>query len=121
MRILIAEDERVTRVSLARQLESWGHSVTSAEDGQSAWDAFGAAEFDLVITDRAMPVMNGLQMVSAIRRLEPDVPIILLTGFGDIMEAAGEHPEGVTLVLAKPVTLAVFRQALVEATCQSRL
>ena len=51
MRILIAEDERITRMSLARQLGSWGHEVIAAGDGEEAWQQLAAAEFDIVITD----------------------------------------------------------------------
>jgi sigma-B regulation protein RsbU (phosphoserine phosphatase) len=67
MRILIAEDERITRTTLARQLGSWGHEVTAAEDGQQAWERLGAAEFDIVITDWEMPRLSGLELVRRIR------------------------------------------------------
>jgi sigma-B regulation protein RsbU (phosphoserine phosphatase) len=67
MRILIAEDERITRTTLARYLQAWGHEVTAAEDGQQAWDAFGAGEFDIVITDWDMPRVSGVELVRRIR------------------------------------------------------
>ena len=51
MRILIAEDERITRMTLARQLQSWGHEVVAAEDGQIAWEKFSAGVFDIILTD----------------------------------------------------------------------
>jgi sigma-B regulation protein RsbU (phosphoserine phosphatase) len=69
MRILIAEDEGITRATLARQLRSWGHEVTAAEDGQQAWDYLaGDAEFDVVITDWEMPRMSGVELVGRFRR-----------------------------------------------------
>jgi phosphoserine phosphatase RsbU/P len=70
MRILIAEDERITRMTLARQLTSWGHEVTAAEDGQQAWERLSApdaAEFDIVITDWEMPRVSGVELVRRIR------------------------------------------------------
>jgi two-component system sensor histidine kinase EvgS len=67
MRILIADDERITRMTLARQLQGWGHEVTVAEDGQQAWEAFAAGEFDLELTDWEMPRMSGPELVHRIR------------------------------------------------------
>jgi sigma-B regulation protein RsbU (phosphoserine phosphatase) len=67
MRILVAEDERITRTSLARQLTTWGHAVTAVEDGALAWEAMGPAEFDIVITDWEMPRMSGVELVQHIR------------------------------------------------------
>jgi sigma-B regulation protein RsbU (phosphoserine phosphatase) len=71
MRILIAEDERITRMALARQLRAWGHDVEAVEDGQLAWERFagaaGADDFDLVITDWEMPRVSGPELVRRIR------------------------------------------------------
>jgi sigma-B regulation protein RsbU (phosphoserine phosphatase) len=72
MRILIAEDERITRTTLARQLQAWGHDVTAAEDGQHGWELFQtgapAGGFDMVITDWEMPRLSGVDLVRHIRR-----------------------------------------------------
>jgi sigma-B regulation protein RsbU (phosphoserine phosphatase) len=104
MRILIAEDERVTRVSLARQLESWGHSVTSAEDGQAAWDAFGATEFDLVITDWEMPHLSGVELIQRIRQRSGGnyVYIVLLTGRTNKADIVGGIEAGADDFISKP-------------------
>jgi sigma-B regulation protein RsbU (phosphoserine phosphatase) len=67
MRIPIAEDERITRMTLARQLQGWGHEVTAAEDGQDACEKYLAGEFDIVITDWEMPRVSGVEFVSHIR------------------------------------------------------
>ena len=68
MRILIAEDERITRRSLQRQLESWGHDVVAAEDGAAAWEQFQQRPFDIVVTDWDMPYMDGRELIQHIRR-----------------------------------------------------
>ncbi len=68
MRILIAEDERITRASLARQLEALGHTVTAAEDGESAWAQFKPDAFDMVITDWEMPKVSGVELIRRIRQ-----------------------------------------------------
>ena len=76
---------------------------------------FVAGRFDLVIVDRAMPVMNGEQVAMEIKKISPATPVILLTGFGDLMNAAGEMPPGIDLVVGKPVTLKVLRDSITKA------
>jgi CheY-like chemotaxis protein len=72
------------------------------------------AAFDVVILDRAMPGLSGDQVAVAIKEFKPDLPVILLTGFGNMMQAAGETPPGIDLVLGKPVTIAGLRAALAQ-------
>lgn len=67
MRILVAEDERITRRSLQRQLESWGHDVVAAEDGAIAWVQFQQQQFDIVVTDWDMPNVDGQELIERIR------------------------------------------------------
>lgn len=67
MRILIAEDERITRATVERHLRHWGHEVVAAEDGEQAWQAFDEGEFDIVITDWEMPRLSGVELVRRIR------------------------------------------------------
>jgi FixJ family two-component response regulator len=68
------------------------------------------------MTDRAMPEMNGDQLAVEVKKLNPIQPIILLTGFGDLMTGAGEQPPGVDLVVSKPFTLATLRSAMSKVT-----
>jgi len=78
MRILIVDDERqITRV-LRTSLQSSGYEVTVANNGLEAFDLFAAVKPDLIITDLAMPEMNGLELTRAIRRLA-ETPIIVLS------------------------------------------
>ena len=86
MRVLIAEDERITRMTLARQLQAWGHDVTAAEDGQQAWEQFsGGVPFDIVITDWEMPQVSGVELVGRIRKTPRGLYtyIIMLTSRSD--------------------------------------
>ena len=81
MKILIAEDELVSRKLLARTLSQWGHEVSAACDGQEAWEMLQAEGMHFVITDWMMPRMNGIELCKQIRCLCEDhlVYIILLT------------------------------------------
>lgn len=68
MRVLIAEDERITRRSLERRLVEWGHDVACASDGTEAWSMFEARPFDAVLSDWEMPGLDGIELVRRIRR-----------------------------------------------------
>lgn len=80
-RILIAEDEAPLRNLMRMSLESDGHQVVSASDGEEALRMFSVAPFDLVILDVMMPRMNGFSVCREIRT-RSDVPIIMLTALG---------------------------------------
>ena len=73
-------------------------------------------QYDLIITDRAMPDMSGDQLALSAKRIAPHVPILMLTGFGDFMIARGEHPVGVDAVVSKPITIEALREAIGDVT-----
>lgn len=104
MRILVAEDERITRVSLVRQLESWGHSVAAVEDGQAAWEQFQSSTFDLVLTDWEMPRLSGVELIQQIRQGTGGkfVYIIMLTGRSDKADLVRGIEAGADDFVAKP-------------------
>ena len=116
LRILVVEDEPLVREVISVYLDEDHHQVVTAENGREGVEKFKAGEFDVVMTDRAMPEMNGDQLAVEIKKLRPGQPIILLTGFGDLMSVAGEQPPGVDLVVSKPFTLATLRNAIAKAT-----
>jgi len=65
-----------------------------------------------------MPEMGGDQVAATIEREHPEVPVIMLTGFGDLMTAKGEHPAGVDAIVSKPVTLDALNQAIKKVTAK---
>jgi CheY-like chemotaxis protein len=69
-------------------------------------------KFDVVFLDRAMPGLSGDQTAELIKQAHPDLPVIMLTGFGALIEVTGSRPKAVDAVLGKPVTLSVLRQTL---------
>lgn len=115
LRILVVDDEPLVIDIVSEYLTGDGHSVETATNGREAFEKFRAGKFDLVLTDRGMPEMNGDQLAAAIKQIAPQQPVILITGFGDIMNAAGEKPDGVDLILGKPITLNQLRQAVATA------
>jgi signal transduction histidine kinase len=114
LRILVVEDEPLVREVLSVYLAEDQHEVEVAENGREGLEKYQAGTFDLVMTDRAMPEMNGDQLAIEIKKLRPDQPILLLTGFGDLMTGAGEQPPGVDLVVSKPFTLTTLRSAIAK-------
>ena len=114
LRILVVEDEPLVREVLNVYLTEDRHQVVMAANGREALEVFRAGAFDLVLTDRAMPEMNGDQLAAEVKKLKPEQPLILLTGFGDLMTGAGEQPEGVDLVVSKPFTLSMLRGAIAQ-------
>jgi phosphoserine phosphatase RsbU/P len=67
MKILIAEDDRVSRILLSEVLANLGHEVIAVEDGQKAWEAYSSQPVPLLISDWMMPSMNGLELSRKIR------------------------------------------------------
>ncbi len=118
LRILVVEDEPLVREVLGVYLAEDNHNVTTAENGREGLEKFRAGEFDLVMTDRSMPEMNGDALAAEIKKLRPAQPVLLLTGFGDIMSGAGEKPAGVDLVVSKPFTLTTLRSAIAKVTAK---
>jgi PAS domain S-box-containing protein len=114
LRVLVIEDDERVRTVAARFLERAGHRVETACDGQQGLARFRAERFDLVVTDRAMPGMSGDQVAEAVKALAPEVPVIMLTGFADMMETAGEMPHGVDFLLPKPLTWSGLQGALAK-------
>lgn len=112
LRILVIDDNEPVRQLITEYLKADGHTVELAADGHEGLGKASEGRFDLVITDSAMPGMSGSELAAAIKTTNQDIPIIMLTGFGDIMKRQNELPAGVDMVLAKPVTRDAFRDAI---------
>ena len=114
LRVLIVEDEPKILSLVQEYLAADRHSVEVATDGRDGLEKLRTGKFDLIVTDRSMPRMNGEQLAVAAKRMRPDTPIVLLTGFGDVMDAEGDRPEGVDMIVSKPVTLGALRAAMTK-------
>jgi CheY-like chemotaxis protein len=100
--ILIIDDDRQMRRLLTRILKGAGHAVREAENGRRGIELFSQLRPALVITDILMPDMEGIETILALRRGEPELPIIAISGGIDplILSAAGKL--GATATLRKP-------------------
>ena len=88
--------------------------VTTAGDAHEALEKFRTDQFDLVITDRAMPDISGDALAASIKQLKPREPVIMLTGFADLVNETGQRSKNVNLVLSKPARLDDLRRAILE-------
>ena len=118
LHVLLVEDDALVRETLVEHLSAEGHMVTSAGNGSEGLAKFNAGWFDVVLTDRAMPEMNGAYLAAAIKRKVPTKPVILLTGFSEVMEG-DDCPEGVDVVVEKPISRATLREALAKVMLPS--
>jgi two-component system cell cycle response regulator CpdR len=116
-RILIAEDDDAIRNLVVRALGEDGHDLTVAADGAAALDALSRhnGEFDLLLTDVKMPIMDGIALALAAGRHHPDVAIMLMTGYADQRERAHELDALVHDVIAKPFSVEQIKGAVREA------
>jgi PAS domain S-box-containing protein len=114
LHILVVEDEPMVRGIEVEYLVSDGHAVETAADGCEGLSKFRAGKFDLVLVDRAMPQVNGDQLTEAIKEVDPDMPVILVTGFADTL--GDNHKRWrANLVLSKPFSHASLREAVGRA------
>jgi len=120
LHILLVEDEAAVAASLAECLTGEGHRIVATSNAAEALREFAPARFDLVITDLAMPGLGGDQLAAALKQRAPAVPVILLTGFGDLLLSRNELPAGVDLVLAKPITYHDLHTALARVMTWAR-
>ncbi len=102
-RILIAEDEKVLRQSLAKLLESEGYEVLQAENGKQAYDLLVEEPVNLVISDIRMPEMDGVQLLGRIAQLASGTPVIMVTAYGTVDNAVEAMRKGAWDYLLKPV------------------
>ncbi len=112
LRILVVEDEPLVKEVVFAYLGEEGHRVDTAGNGVEALAKFEAGDYDIIVTDRSMPEMNGEQLAIAIKERNPKMPVVLLTGFGELMEDGAEQPPGVDATVSKPFTFASLRMAI---------
>ncbi|ALK88963.1 response regulator [Limnohabitans sp. 63ED37-2] len=78
--ILLVEDEELLRAGVQEVLEIQGYKVITAPDGEQALACLGAQTIDLIITDLVMPKMDGVDFVKQLRKIKPDLPVIVVSG-----------------------------------------
>jgi DNA-binding NtrC family response regulator len=101
-KILIVDDEKKMRHILQIILEQKGYVTEQAANGSEALDLINKFHYAMVITDLKMPVMDGLELIREIKKIDPDYPVIVLTAYGSIDSAVGAIREGAIDYITKP-------------------
>lgn len=114
LRVLCIDDEQWSRDVMKRFLAYEGHTVVLTASGSEGLREFGKGQFDLIIVDRAMPDMSGDEVAIKIKNARPDMPILLVTGFGEVMKDTGESPVGIDAILSKPVSHEELHDAIAK-------
>jgi PAS domain S-box-containing protein len=106
-RVLFVDDEEIIVQSMRNMLERLGYKVTTVTESEEALKLFSGkpSEFDLVITDQTMPGMTGEELGKEFMRIRPDIPVILCTGYSDMISSEKATAMGFRGFVMKPFTL----------------
>ena len=102
--ILLVDDEKILVDALGQMLESAGYRVTTRTDSEDALKTFETCPdaFDLLITDQTMPRLTGKHLASRMMEIRPDLPVILSTGFSDVVDREDAAAAGIREFIMKP-------------------
>lgn len=103
-KILIAEDEEITLKHLVNTLKKEGYDVTGSRNGREALEQI-TDHFDVLITDIKMPEMNGIELLEKVKEKDPEIEVMIITGFGSIGSAVEAMKKGAYEYITKPFDL----------------
>ncbi|MBW2608639.1 MAG: sigma-54-dependent Fis family transcriptional regulator, partial [Deltaproteobacteria bacterium] len=117
--ILVVDDEDQGRTTLSRVLNRSGYNVDSASGGVEALNKFKENEYGIVISDDRMPEMSGIELLGKIKKISPDVPVIMLTGHGTVNNAVEAMQKGASDYILKPFSSKAIETAVKRAGLSS--
>jgi DNA-binding NtrC family response regulator len=120
-KVLVVDDEPRLRKALSLQLEASGYDAETAEDGRAAMDLIASNSFDCVISDLRMPNLSGEELLGEIQKVNPSLPVIMLTAHGTVQSAVKAMQEGAVDFIPKPYELEDILKALKRAIDRKRL
>ena len=115
--VLVVEDEEMVRLITRSLLENFNYKVIDACNGKKAIEVFNALrdQIDLVICDLVMPDMDGWQTLEELRKISPELPVILASGYDQSFVMKGEHKEQPQVFLSKPFNSSSLQEAIKQA------
>ena len=121
-RILFVDDEPIVARATEEFLKRLGYVVTRCEESSDALARFrnGPEGFDLIVTDWAMPGMSGTELVSAIREIRPNIPMLLMSGFVDSSVQQSARSTGISEILIKPVNPELLAQVVAQVFARDK-
>jgi DNA-binding NtrC family response regulator len=119
--VLLVEDKPELRAMLRKALERSGYTVDEAPDGSAAVDKVRSRRYQLVLSDLKLPAVSGIDVLREAKRVEPTLPVILVTAYGSVEEAVTAMKEGAFDFIQKPVDLDHLKLLLERASKQQEL
>lgn len=104
-RILIVDDDKEFAEGLAEHMRAFGYLANVAYEGREGLDKFRAGDFHVVLTDLQMPIMDGMELLHEIKKLDNRSVVVVITGFGTIESAVQAIKNGAYDYITKPVKL----------------
>ena len=103
--ILVVDDEALLATFIKDFLECHGYSVVACNDGEQALKQLESNldGFDLLITDQSMPGMTGVELIKKVTELKQDMPVVLCSGYDDVVDEGGMNKNNISFYLQKPV------------------
>ena len=112
LNILVVEDGRSQREMLRDFLIKEGHTVAEAENGDMAVKSVLKGHFDMLLLDYKMPGMDGMQVLKEVKKINPEIDVVIITAYGSIETAVEAMKAGAIDYITKPVKLEELRAAL---------
>jgi two-component system NtrC family sensor kinase len=119
--VLVIDDEALLCRVLSTMLKADGYEVVTAQSGKEAVERLRRQHFELALTDLVMPEMDGIQTMTALKDLDPDIEVIILTGHTGVESAIAALKQGACDYLLKPINMVQLRPALTRALEMRRL
>jgi two-component system response regulator HydG len=119
--VLIADDDASTLSGMRALLTVWGYEVETAPNGRAALEKITSALPAVLVTDVVMPLMNGLELLDAVRITRPAMPVIILTAHSSLDTLMVAAAEGAFAYLPKPVEVAKLKAVLASALTEAKL
>lgn len=114
--VLLVDDDPAVRMIVGEMLERSGYGVVAAADGAAALTTLQAQnDIKLVIADHRMPGIDGLTLTRRIKERSPDLPVVIMTGYGDLESYLCATGLGVVRYIAKPIGLRELWQVVLDA------
>jgi signal transduction histidine kinase/CheY-like chemotaxis protein len=114
--VLVVDDEVSLAYFIRELLQRKGFEVSVATDSHEAWDLFSAnpEQYDLVVTDQTMPGLSGVQLAGKMITLRPDLPVMLCTGYSDVVDETNIAQYGIQAFMPKPLDSKEFLRTIDE-------
>jgi two-component system NtrC family response regulator len=121
IRILVVDDEASQRELVSGYLKKQGYEVFAAGGGEQALEIFRREPMQLILTDQRMPDLSGLDLLKAVRSINPETQVIVMTAYGNVETAVEAMKDGAADYLTKPLNLEELRQKIQRIVEQHRL